>query len=164
MKEILPCEIKENVVKLISKDWALLSAGDEKSWNTMTVSWGMMGELWGRDVVSVFVRPQRFTKQFIDGSDYFSLCFFDDDYKDALKICGSKSGRDIDKAASTGLVPVFDKSSVYFEQAKLVIICRKIACSEMSDENFIDKSINNCYTAGDFHTVYIGEIVSVLEK
>ena len=90
--------------------------------------------------------------------------FFDDDYKDALKLCGSKSGRDIDKAASTGLAPVFDKSSVYFEQAKLVIICKKIACSEMSDKNFIDKSINDCYSAGDFHTVYIGEIVSVLEK
>lgn len=164
MREISPCEIKENAVKLISKDWGLLSAGNEKAWNTMTVSWGMLGELWGKDVAEVFVRPQRHTKLFMDSSDYFSLCFFDDSYKDALKICGSKSGRDIDKAAATGLVPCFDRQAVYFEQAKLVIICKKISCREMSPESFIDQSIEKNYSSGDYHTAYIGEIVAVLEK
>ncbi len=164
MREISPCEIKENIIKLISKDWALLSAGKKDAWNTMTVSWGMAGELWGKDVVSVFVRPQRYTKKFIDENDYFSLCFFDENYKDALKICGSKSGRDIDKAAATGLVPRFDESAVYFEQAKLVIICKKIASREMSPESFIEESIKDNYPAGDYHTTYIGEIVTVLEK
>lgn len=164
MREILPSEIKENIIKLISQDWALLSAGGENGWNTMTVSWGMAGELWGKDTVSVFVRPQRYTKQFIDAGEYFTLCFFDEKYKDALKICGSRSGRDIDKAEATGLTPVFDKSSVYFEQAKLVIVCKKIANWEMKPEGFIDADIEKNYPSADYHTVYIGEIISVLEK
>ena len=78
MKDISPCEIKENLIRLISKDWALLSAGNGSGWNTMTVSWGMAGELWGKDVVSVFVRPQRYTKKFMDSEEYFTLCFFDE--------------------------------------------------------------------------------------
>ncbi len=164
MKKISASEIKENAVKLISKDWGLLSAGNKDAWNTMTVSWGMIGELWGKDVAAVFVRPQRYTKKFIDENDYFSLCFFDEEYKDALKICGSKSGRDIDKAAAAGLVPLFDESAVFFEQAKLVIICKKIACREMTPESFTDDSIKDNYPAGDYHTTYIGEIVTVLEK
>ncbi|MBQ7596473.1 MAG: flavin reductase [Clostridia bacterium] len=164
MKRISPCEIKENAVKLISQDWGLLSAGNKDAWNTMTVSWGMIGELWGKDVAAVFVRPQRHTKKFIDENEYFSLCFFNEEYKDALKICGSKSGRDIDKAAATGLVPRFDENAVYFEQAKLVVICKKISSREMSPQSFADESINNNYPAGDYHTTYIGEIVTVLEK
>ena len=164
MKKILPSEIKENAVKLIADDWGLLTAGSENGWNTMTVSWGMIGELWGKDSVAVFVRPQRYTKEFIDSNDYFSLCFFDDEYKDALKICGSKSGRDIDKAQATGLKPVFADSTVYFEQAKLVIICKKIACQVMDPKGFVDESVNKNYAAGDYHTVYVGEIVSVYEK
>ena len=95
MKELANIrEVKENLVKLIADDWALVSAGDKDKWNTMTISWGGVGELWGKDVVFAFIRPQRYTKEFMDKSDYFTVSFFEDKFKDALKICGTKSGRD----------------------------------------------------------------------
>ncbi len=164
MKEINIREIKENPVSLISDGWGLLTAGTEEKWNTMTVSWGAIGELWNRDVAIVFVRPQRYTKKFIDENEFFTLCFFDDDYKKALQICGTKSGRDIDKAKETGLVPVSCDGTVYFEQAKLVLVCRKIAQQEMDSKGFIDDTVNSNYKTGDYHTTYVGEIVKVLEK
>lgn len=164
MKEINVREIKENPVSLISDGWGLLTAGNEDGYNTMTVSWGALGELWGRDVAIVFVRPQRYTKEFIDNNEYFTLCFFDDEYKKALQICGTKSGRDIDKAAATGLTPAFDFETAYFEEAKLVLVCRKIAAQDMDSKGFIDGDIENNYRNGDYHTTYVGEIVKVLEK
>lgn len=164
MKEINVRDIKENPVKLIDGGWGLLTAGGKNGWNTMTVSWGAIGELWSRDVAIVFVRPQRYTKEFIDSNEYFTLCFFDEEYRKALQLCGTKSGRDTDKAAETGLTPVFSDETTYFEQAKLVLICKKIACQDMDPKGFIDKSIENNYKNGDYHTTYIGEIVKVLEK
>ena len=165
MKELNVREIKQNAVSLIADDWALLTAGDKDKWNTMTVSWGGIGELWGKDVTFVFVRPQRYTKEFIDNSDYFTLSFFDNEYKDALRLCGRKSGRDIDKSQATGLTPAFDGEATYLEQAKLVIVCKKIAAQPMNPDCILDKDIiDDCYIAGDFHTSYVGEIVKVLEK
>ena len=164
MKEINVRDIKENPVSLINDGWGLLTAGDENGWNTMTVSWGAIGELWNKDVAIAFVRPQRYTKEFIDGSDYFTLCFFDEEYRKALQLCGTKSGRDIDKVQATGLTPLFRCGTTAFEQAKLVLVCRKIACQDMNPQGFIDKSIENNYRNGDYHTTYVGEIVKVLEK
>lgn len=164
MKEINVRDIKENPVSLINDSWGLLTAGDENGWNTMTVSWGAIGELWNKDVAIAFVRPQRYTKEFIDGSDYFTLCFFDEEYRKALQLCGTKSGRDIDKAQATGLTPLFQCGTTAFEQAKLILVCRKIACQDMNPQGFIDKSIENNYKNGDYHTTYVGEIVKVLEK
>ena len=164
MKEINVRDIKENPVSLINDGWGLLTAGDENGWNTMTVSWGAIGELWNKDVAIAFVRPQRYTKEFIDGSDYFTLCFFDEEYRKALQLCGTKSGRDIDKAQATGLTPLFHCGTTAFELAKLILVCRKIACQDMNPQGFIDKSIENNYRNGDYHTTYVGEIVKVLEK
>lgn len=165
MKELASIkEVKENLVKLISDDWALVSAGDRDKWNTMTISWGAVGELWGKDVVFAFIRPQRYTKEFMDREDYFTVSFFDERYKDALKICGSKSGRDCDKINMAGLTPSFDGEAVYPAEARLVIKCRKIAVQKMDNSGFIDNSIESNYRSGDYHFVYIGEIEKVLEK
>lgn len=164
MKEINVRDIKENPVALINDGWGLLTAGNESGWNTMTVSWGAMGELWNKDVAIAFVRPQRYTKEFMDKSEYFTLCFFDEEYKKALQICGTKSGRDIDKAAETGLTPVFCCDTTYFKEAKLVLVCKKIACQDMDKNGFIDPDIDKNYKNGDYHTTYVGEIVKVLEK
>ncbi len=165
MKELANIkEVKENLVKLISDDWALVSAGDKEKWNTMTISWGAVGELWGKDVVFAFIRPQRYTREFMDNSDYFTVSFFDEQYKDALKICGSKSGRDCDKIGMAGLTPSFDGGTVYPSEARLVIKCRKIAVQKMDNSGFIDESIESNYRSGDYHFVYIGEIEKVLEK
>lgn len=157
-------EIKDNFVKMIADDWALVSAADGKDWNTMTISWGGVGELWGKDVVFVFIRPQRYTKDFMDASDYFTVSFFDEQYKDALKVCGTKSGRTCDKISLAGLTAEFDGEAVYPSQAKLVVKCRKIAVQKMDNSGFIDSSIESNYSAGDYHFVYIGEVEKILEN
>ena len=165
MKELKSIrEVKENLVKLISDDWALVSAADGKNWNTMTISWGSIGELWGKDVVFAFIRPQRYTKEFMDKSDYFTVSFFDEKYKDALRICGTKSGRDCDKVSLAGLTAEYDGEAVYPSEAKLVIKCRKIAVQKMDNTGFIDGSIESNYKSGDYHFIYIGEIEKVIEK
>lgn len=164
MKEINIKELKENPIKLIDDDWGLVCACSGEKWNGMTVSWGGVGELWNKEVVFTFIRPQRYTKKFMDESDYFTLSFFDADKKDALKICGSKSGRDCDKMKLAGLNPVYDGEAVYPEEARLVIVCRKIAVQKMDNAGFIDKSIEQNYPSGDYHFIYVGEIVKVLEK
>ncbi len=164
MKEINIRDIKDNLVKMISDDWALVSAADGEKWNTMTISWGGVGELWGKDVVFAFIRPQRYTKEFMDKSDYFTVSFFDDQYKDALKICGTKSGRDCDKINLAGLSAQFDGEAVYPTEARLVIKCRKIAVQKMDNAGFIDSSIESNYKSGDYHFIYVGEIEKVLEK
>lgn len=157
-------EIKENLVKLIADDWALVSAGDKTEWNTMTISWGGIGELWGKDVVFAFIRPQRYTKEFMDKSDYFTVSFFEDEFKEVLKICGTKSGRDCDKITMAGLTAECDGVAVFPAQARLVIKCRKIAVQKMDNSGFIDETIESNYKAGDYHFIYIGEIEKILEK
>ena len=161
-KEINVRELKDNFVKMISNDWALLTAGTKDNFNTMTVSWGGIGELWGKDVCFVFVRPQRYTYEFMEKNDYFSLSFFGGEYKKELGICGSKSGRDIDKMAETGFLPVDFENAVGYEQAKLNVVLKKLAYQDMKPDGFIDESIMNNYANNDFHRVYVGEIVKVV--
>ena len=161
-KEINVRELKDNFVKMISNDWALLTAGTKDNFNTMTVSWGGIGELWGKDVCFVFVRPQRYTYEFMEKNDYFSLSFFGGEYKKELGICGSKSGRDIDKMAETGFLPVDFENAVGYEQAKVNVILKKLAYQDMKPDGFIDESIMNNYANNDFHRVYVGEIVKVV--
>ena len=161
-KEINIRELKDNFVKMISNDWALLTAGKSDDFNTMTVSWGGIGELWNKDVCFVFVRPQRYTYEFMEKNDYFSLSFFGGEYKKELGVCGSKSGRDIDKMAETGFIPVDLGEATGFEQAKVNVVLKKLAYQDMKPDGFIDKSIMNNYANNDFHRVYVGEIVKVV--
>lgn len=165
MKELESIKlVKKNPVKLLDDDWGLVCACNGEDWNGMTVSWGGIGELWNRDVVFAFIRPQRYTKEFMDKSDYFTLSFFDNDKKNALKICGRKSGRDCDKMKLAGLTPVFEGDTVYPAEAKLVLVCKKIAVQRMDNGGFIDKTIEENYSNADYHYTYVGEIKKVLEK
>ena len=161
-KEINIRELKDNFVKMISNDWALLTAGKNDDFNTMTVSWGGIGELWNKDVCFVFVRPQRYTYEFMEKNDYFSLSFFGGEYKKELGICGSKSGRDIDKMAETGFIPIDLGEAVGYEQAKVNVVLKKLAYQDMKPDGFVDESIMNNYANNDFHRVYVGEIVKVV--
>ncbi len=165
------CEITEidrSAVDLIGSEWMLITAGDDEKYNSMTASWGSLGEMWGKHVATVVIRPQRYTKEFVDDKEHFTLCFFGkgDDAKAIHKVCGSKSGRDVDKTELTGLTPVYDGEfdTVYYEEAELVIICKKLYAKEFDPEAFIDKSCLDTYKAGDFHTQYFGEIMSVLVR
>ena len=164
LKEIKATEIKDNFTEIISNEWALLTAGDEKGYNTMTVSWGFAGELWGKDAVCVFVRPQRYTYEFMEKNDYFTLSFYGSDSKSIHSVCGSKSGRDTDKAKECGLEPVFDEGATYFKSARLVVICKKQYADDIKKENFCDSEPLSNYPKNDFHRMYIGKIVKVLSK
>ena len=121
-KEISVKELKENFVNIIGDEWMLVSAGNENGYNMMTASWGGLGVMWNEPVAVTVIRPQRYTKEFVDDNDVFTLSFYGDE-KNIHKVCGSKSGRDTDKTAQTGLTPVFSDDTVYFEQARLVLVC-----------------------------------------
>ena len=164
MKEIKATEIKENAIKLIGKDWALITSGDENAYNTMTASWGGLGQLWNKDVCFIFVRPQRYTYEFIEKNEFFTLSFYPEEYKKALTFCGTKSGRDYDKAKETRLTPLFTDGTTTFEEAKLTLVCRKLAFQDMSPEGFLDESIKDNYAQNDYHRIYVGEILKVYEK
>lgn len=157
-------EIKQSAVKLVNDDWALVTAGDENKWNTMTVSWGGLGELWGEDVAFIFIRPQRYTYEFIEKNKLFTLSFFDGQYKEELRLCGSKSGRDTDKAAQTGLTPVFLDGAVGFEQAQTILVCQKIAFQDIDPAGFLDKNIEENYPSKDYHRMYVGKILKTYRK
>lgn len=162
-KEIKPCEIKGNLIDMISNEWMLISAGNKDGYNMMTASWGFAGEMWGNDSVIAMVRPQRYTMDFLNSNDYFTLSFYGDN-KDIHKICGSKSGRDVDKTALTGLTPVFGDNSVYFNEARIVFVCKKQYIDILKKECFVDKKPLDNYINNDFHYMIIGKIEKVLIK
>ena len=164
-KEIKPEEITQSPFEMIGKDWMLLSAGNKESFNTMTVSWGGVGVLWNKNVVFTFIRPQRYTLGFVDSEEYFTLSGFGKDFRKELALCGSKSGRDVDKVKETGLTPSFDENAPYFDEAKIVLVCKKLYNQDFSPECFIDETLDSAnYAAKDYHKMFIGEIVKVLVK
>ncbi|HBU70463.1 MAG TPA: flavin reductase [Elusimicrobia bacterium] len=161
-KEINPAELKDNVFKLIGADWMLIGAGNSKAYNMMTASWGGLGVLWNKNVCFCFIRPGRYTYDFMENSVGFGLSFFGEEYREALNYCGSHSGRSENKALKTGLTPVFEDSKVYFEQARLVLLCDKLYFSDINPMNFIDKAIDANYPKKDYHRMYVGEIKKCL--
>lgn len=163
-KEITTHEWKGNPFEAIGKQWMLITAGNEDKCNTMTASWGSLGVLWNKDVSFTFIRHSRYTFEFAEREEYYSLCFFPEDYRPALSLCGRVSGRDTDKIADAGLTPVFDKEAPYFAEADTVMICRKIYADEVEAKDFLDDKINDCYPTKDYHKMYIGEIVRVMVK
>ena len=147
---------------ILDKEWALLSAGNADDFNTMTVSWGGMGTLWSRPVATVYVRPQRYTRTFMEREDCFTLSFFGGAHSKDLGHLGKASGRDGDKLAATSLTPRFDTAAgaPLFEQAALSLVCRKLYAAPFEPARFTDPSLApEFYPQSDFHIVYIGEIV-----
>lgn len=168
MREIAFSELQFNPFDLIGRDWMLVTAGNEQhGYNTMTASWGHLGTIWGHSVSNptavIYVRPQRYTKEFVDREDRFTLTFFDPSYRKALGYLGSHSGRDGDKVAYVGLTPVFEEDTTYFAEAKLVLVCRKLYQAPLREEYFVDREVvEDCYPKRDFHDLYIASIEKVL--
>ena len=159
---------RENAFDLIGKEWMLVTAGGKEKFNTMTASWGGIGWLWNKPVAFVFIRPERYTHDFIERESRLTLSFYKEDCRGILQFCGTKSGRDVDKVKETGLKPVALESGVMtFEQARLTLACRKLFKSPMSAANFIDKSILEKWygsqPGGSLHDVYVVEIEGVYE-
>ena len=164
MKEIILEQWNNNVFEAIGKQWMLVTAGDFEA-NTMTASWGGLGVLWGKNVAYVFIRPQRYTKEFIDLSDTFSLSFLGEEHREKLQYLGKTSGRSEDKIANSGLTLVRDGDTPYFAEAESVLICKKLYAQELMPECFMTENEDKTwYPNGDNHTMYIAEITSVLTK
>ncbi len=160
-----PDALGDNVFKLIGDDWMLVTAGTREDFNTMTASWGGMGVLWNRPVATCYVRPSRHTYGFMERHDLFSLCFFEERYRDALTFCGTHSGRDTDKPAATGLTPAGPAGGpVHFEQARIVLVCRKLYFDDLRPDRFLDPAIGGLYAAHEYHRFYIGELTEVLQR
>lgn len=154
-----------NPFERIGSDWCLISAGTKESYNTMTASWGGVGILWNKEVATCYIRPQRYTKEFVDREEFFTLSFFPDGWRSALAFCGKYSGRDHDKAAETGLTPLFTDNTVTFEQANLVLVCRKLFAQPMTESSFVDREVlEKNYPKMDLHTIYVGEIVKAYRQ
>lgn len=166
-KEISYQEFESLPFKQLDKEWALLTAGVEGDLNTMTVSWGAMGTIWRKPAITAYVRPQRYTKKFVDREDTFTLCFFDEEYREKLAYLGKASGRDEDKIAKSGLTACFcqGENAPIFKEAKLAFVCKKMFAQDFLPENFVDESIiDSCYPDKDFHTMYIASVEKVLVK
>lgn len=157
---IAPDKIEGNLIDLIGSHWMLVTAEKDGACNTMTASWGGAGVMWNRPSAFVFIRPQRYTFEFIEESDTLTLSFFGEEYRSALKLCGSVSGRDRDKINEAGLTITHRNGMPTFEEADLVLYCRKRYAQFLTEDSVIDKTVMDTYAAGDFHKMYICEITA----
>lgn len=159
-------ELNFNPFTKIGKEWTLITGGNMENFNTMTASWGQFGVIWNKNVFTCYIRPNRYTYGFIEQGECFTASFFGEEYRNALSFCGSHSGRDCDKMAETGLVPVEIDGCVGFEQADMVLVCRKLYSYDLQEKGFLtDDGIPEKFFGTDpYHRAYISEIVGVYVK
>jgi len=157
-------KLKENLFHLLDDKWMLITAGSKNNFNMMTASWGAFGILWNKPIAIVFIRHNRYTLNFIEENDLFSLSFFPGKYREILELYGTKSGKEIDKMNTPGLTPIFtENNGIYYEEANLVFICDKIYFSDITNE--IPMAIKKQYYPDNiFHKMFIGKIKSCLKK
>lgn len=146
------------------RGWFLLSSGDFAAgdYNSMTVSYGSFGTMWNKPFAMVVVRPQRYTWQFLEKFDSFTLCAFPSECRKALEVLGAKSGRQIDKIHPAGLTPIAASmvASPAYDQAHLIVECRKIYFNDFDPRHFLADYIAPGYN-NDYHRMYFGEILAV---
>lgn len=164
-KELSASEFTCNPFTKIGKEWMLITAGTPDHCNTMTASWGSLGVWWGKNAVTCYIRQSRYTKEFIDQNDTFTLSFFDESYRQALSLCGSVSGRDHDKIKEASLTPIAVGETAAFDEASMIFVCRKLYADIMPAEQFLAKEMDErWYPDHDYHTMYIAEIEKILVK
>lgn len=147
------------------KEWAALTASHDGKLNTMTISWGGLGTIWNKPAATVYVRESRYTKEFLDHTTRFSLSFFEPKYHTSLRYFGAASGRVEDKIKNSGLYIDNYMGVPYFDEANFVIICRKMVSVPIPEAKFLDPTIKSSfYEDDDYHTMYIGEVLSVLAR
>ncbi len=165
-KEVAIESLEFNPFTKISKEWMLVTAGDEKRSNTMTASWGGVGIMWAKNVVTAYIRPQRYTKEFMDANEYFTISFLPEEQRKALQICGSVSGKNVeDKWKEAGLTPYYVDKTTGVEEAEMIFVCKKLYHQTMNPECFDEKENDTkWYPEKDYHEMYIAEITKVLVK
>ena len=157
-------KFETDILSVFDKKWALLTAGNKESFNTMTVSWGGMGTIWGKPVATVYVRTSRYTHEFMDREDYFTVSFYPEEYKKVLGVLGSKSGRDMDKMKDSGLTAKMLQQSVTFKEAEITLVCKKLFMQRLEPSNITDPDSAKFYKNDAPHDMYIGEIVDIVKE
>ena len=164
-RKIAPDKIPGNVMKMVSQDWMLITAGNKEKFNMMTASWGGFGILYNKPVAICFVNPARYTYSIMEGADTFTLTFYTEAYRDALQYCGTKSGRDEDKVKGSGLTPMeTENGAMAFSQAWMVVECKKMLSQSLSPDAIADPAEKAKRAAQPMHKMYIGEILNVWVK
>ena len=156
-------EFTADVFKIFDQDWALVTAGTEGDYNTMTVSWGGLGTLWGRPAATVYVKKNRYTHEFLEKNDWFTVSFFPPECRQALAYLGSHSGRDEDKVAAAGLAPVYLDGAVTFRQARVTLLCRKMYAHDFDVSAVPADVAQDYYRTDPPHTIYVGEVMNILK-
>ncbi len=156
-------ELTIDVFGQFDKKWALLTAGTKDNFNAMTISWGGAGTLWGKPVVTTYVRTSRYTHEYMDSNDYFTISFYPEDKKSILGVFGSKSGRDIDKMNYEGLTAKEAGESISFEEAELTLVCKKLFKQQLDEKNMPEDVIKSYYEGDAPHDMYIGEVVEIIK-
>ncbi|MCR5651056.1 MAG: flavin reductase [Lachnospiraceae bacterium] len=155
-------ELTTDIFAQFDRKWALLTAGTEDHFNTMTISWGGLGTIWNKPVATVYVRESRYTHDFMDSNDHFTVSFYPDRYKKELGVLGSRSGRDMDKMKGSGLTAVKAGESVTFKEAEVTLVCRKLFRQRLLPENMPKDVVETLYADNDLHDMYIGEVVDII--
>lgn len=155
-------EIVKNLCNKLNNEWALLTAGDKNKFNSMTISWGSFGVLWFKNTITVYVRPERYTLEFLKQQKYFTVSFYDSQYKKDLQILGTKSGRDTNKMQEISLTPKFLDNGITFNEAKQTFVCKKLYMGQMDLNNLDEQTKQQNYTTPQGHYVFIGEIEKVI--
>ena len=156
-------ELQIDTFSQFDKKWALLTAGTMDKFNSMTISWGGTGTLWGKPVATTYLRTSRYTHEFMDDNYYFTISYYPEDKKDALKVFGSKSGRDIDKMNYEGLTAKAVGDTVTFEEAELTLVCKKLFKQKLDEANMPEEVVKAFYTGDASHDMYIGEVVEIIK-
>ncbi len=157
-------EFTTDILSVFDKKWALLTAGDSDKFNTMTISWGGLGTMWGKPVATVYVRTSRYTHDFMDANDFFTVSFYPEEFKQILGVLGSKSGRDMDKMKGSGLTPVQTGESMSFKEAEITLICRKLFRQQLDVASIPEDVAKAMYEGQAPHDMYIGEIVEIIRQ
>ena len=165
-KKVNISDITTDPFTKIGKEWMLITGGNMDDYNTMTASWGQLGVLWNKNVITCYIRPNRYTYEYIEKGDTFTVSFYGEEYRKALSFCGAHSGRDCDKAKETGLTPAEFDGNVAFAEADMVFVCRKLYSYDLAKEGFLtDDGLPEQFFAKDpYHRAYISEIIAVYVK
>lgn len=157
-------EFNTEIFSQFDKKWALLSAGKEGAFNMMVISWGGLGTIWNKPVATVYVRTNRYTHEFMDNNEYFTVSFFPEEYKKVISIHGSKSGREIDKIGNSGLTPIKAGESVSFKEAEVTLVCKKLFMQRLEEKNMPGDVVERFYEGNTPHDMYIGEVVDIIKN
>ena len=157
-------DLQTHPFEIFDRDWALVTAGTPDHFNTMTISWGGMGTIWHMPVCTIYIRPSRYTFDFLNDTDTFTVSFFEESFKKDLGVLGSLSGRDGDKIAKTALHPVPVGETMGFAEARLTLLCRKVYWQDMDPSRFPAEALKFYPDGNDWHRMYIGEVLATQEK